>query len=360
MLRKATRQKAKIRIGLSSPSGAGKTYSAILLAKGIASSESKIALIDTENGSGDLYSHLGEYNVLTLQAPFSPEAYIKAIKECEDAGMEVIIVDSVTHEWEGKGGCLEINEVLAKAKYKGNTWSAWSETTPRHQKFIEAIVSSKAHIITTVRNKVETMMTEDKKVKKVGVKEVQREGFEYELTVNFNLDQETHLANVSKDRTELFVKRDPFMITVETGKEIKEWAETGEEAKAPATTPNAPKTEAPKEEIPLLADATPEEVIKFYPKVAVMIKGSNSIKTPLEIIKYAIKVEGSKIYSDEEKAKVYTHLKSKIVEITPDFESYLSFINLPEIFELPNTGIADELFNVLHAKYNDGKTAPKN
>lgn len=358
MLRKATRQKAKIRIGLSSPSGAGKTYSAILLAKGIASSEDKIALIDSENGSGDLYSHLGEYNVLTLQAPFSPEAYIKAIKECEDAGMEVIIVDSVTHEWEGKGGCLEINESLAKAKYKGNTWSAWSETTPRHQKFIEAITSSKAHIITTVRNKVETMMTEDKKVKKVGTKEVQREGFEYELTVNFNLDQETHLAIVSKDRTELFVKRDPFMITVETGKEIKKWAETGEDVKAPET-PKAPKTEAPKD-IPSLADATPEEVIAHFPKVAVMIKGSNSIKTPLEIIKYAIKVEGSKIYSDEEKAKVYTHLKSKIVEITPNFESYISFINLPEIFELPNTGIADELFNVLHAKYNDGKTASQN
>ena len=98
-LRKATRKKAKIRLGLSSVSGGGKTYSALLIAKGLSGTWNKVAIIDTENGSADLYSHLGDYNVITLSDPFTPESYIEAIKKCENAGMEVVIVDSISHEW---------------------------------------------------------------------------------------------------------------------------------------------------------------------------------------------------------------------------------------------------------------------
>lgn len=226
-LRKATRQKAKLRIGMNGPSGSGKTYSSLLLAKGIVGDLSKVAIIDTENGSADLYSQLGEFNVIRLEAPYNPERYIEAINACIAAGMELIIIDSTSHEWEGKGGCLEINELIAKTKYKGNTWSAWSETTPRHQRFIEAIVSSPVHMITSTRSKTDTVMTEDKKVKKLGMKEIQREGFEYELTINFSIDREGHFASVSKDRTGMFIDKDPFVITEETGVELKNWAELG-------------------------------------------------------------------------------------------------------------------------------------
>lgn len=232
-LRKAERSKAKLRIGLSAPSGAGKTYSALLMASGIASAWDKIAVIDTEAGSAELYSHLGDYNVMPLEAPYNPERYIEAIKACEDAGMEVIIIDSTSHEWEGKGGMLEINESIAQSKFRGNSWSAWSETTPRHQAFIQAIVTSKCHVITATRNKIDTVMTEDKKVKKVGTKEIQREGFEYELTVNFNIDRDTHKAVASKDRTNIFDSMDPFVITTETGKTLREWAESGKEVVKP-------------------------------------------------------------------------------------------------------------------------------
>lgn len=236
-LRKAERSQAKLRIGVSAPSGAGKTYSALLMASGMTSWD-KIALIDTENGRGDIYSDLGDYNIITLEAPFSPERYIEAIKSCEEAGMEVIIIDSISHEWEGEGGCLEINESLANAKYRGNSWSAWNETTPRHRKFIEAIISSKAHIITTVRNKVDTIMTDDKKVKKVGIKEITREGFEYEITVNFNIDRDTHKALPSKDNTQLFEGKDPFVITAETGKALIKWMKEGKKVKpAPKKPP---------------------------------------------------------------------------------------------------------------------------
>jgi hypothetical protein len=234
VIQKAQRQKSKLRIGFSGPSGSGKTYSALLAGYGLAGDWSKVCLIDTENGSGSLYSNLGDYNVITITAPFSPERYIEALKAAQDAGMEVVIIDSVSHEWEGKGGCLEINELLGQAKYRGNSWAAWSETTPRHQRFIEAIVQAPFHVITTVRNKIDTIQTDDKKVKKVGTKEIQREGFEYELTVNFNIDRENHLVTASKDRTGLFIHRDPFTITVETGEELRAWNDSGMEAPKPA------------------------------------------------------------------------------------------------------------------------------
>lgn len=226
-IRVAERTQSKLRIGLSSPSGGGKTYSALLLAKGLVGDYKKIGLIDSENGRGSFYSDFGPYNVISLRPPFTPESYIEAIRAFENAGVDVIIIDSVTHEWDGEGGCLQLNEKLAVAKYKGNTWSAWSETTPRHQRFLDAITASSCHVITTVRNKVETVMTSDKRVKKVGMKEIQREGFEYELTVNFTIDRDSHAVTASKDNTRLFEGKDPFVITEETGQILRDWVKSG-------------------------------------------------------------------------------------------------------------------------------------
>ena len=234
-LQRATRKQVKMRLNLSAPSGAGKTMSALLMAYGLIGDWSKIAVIDTEHGSASLYSHLGEYNTIDLQSPFSPEAYIKALNECISAGMECVIIDSASHEWSGKGGCIEINETLAAAKYKGNTWSAWNETTPRHEKFMQAMLQSPVHIIACTRSKTETIMDENKKVKKVGMKDIQRDGYDFEWTVSLNLDRETHMANASKDRTGIFENSDPFVITSETGKKIKAWCEQG--APAIATKP---------------------------------------------------------------------------------------------------------------------------
>lgn len=230
-IRRAERKKAKLRVGMSGPAGSGKTYSALLVARGLSTAWEKILLIDTENGSGELYSDLGAYNVITLEAPFTPERYIEAVQAAEAAGMETIVIDSVSHEWDGPGGVLEANERLANSKFKGNTWAAWSETTPRHRRFIDALVTSKCHIITTARAKTDTIQTEDKKIKKVGLKEIQREGFEYELTVNFTLDRDGHYALASKDRTGLFIHRDPFLITRETGEELLAWSDSGAEVK---------------------------------------------------------------------------------------------------------------------------------
>jgi hypothetical protein len=235
-LKKAQRKQVKLRLNLSAPSGAGKTYSALLMAKGIVGEWAKIAVIDTENGSASLYDHLGEFNVIDLQPPFSPERYIEAIDACINGGIECIIIDSSSHEWNGAGGCLEINEKLAAAKFKGNTWSAWSETTPRHDRFVNHVLQCNAHIITCTRSKMETVMGEDRKVKKVGMKDLQRDGWEYELTVSLTIDRDTHMAIASKDRTELFEGKDPFVITEQTGELIRQWCEKGIE---PLTTVKA-------------------------------------------------------------------------------------------------------------------------
>ncbi len=223
-LRKATRQKAKIRLGLSAVSGGGKTYSALLIAYGMVGDWSKIAVIDTENNSADLYAHLGDYNVLQLNAPYSPERYIEAIQACASSGMECVIIDSITHEWDGKGGCLEIVDKL------GGKYQDWAKVTPRHQAFIDAILNAPMHMITTVRRKQDYEMTKEAsgkiKVEKAGLKEVTREGFEYELTCNLELDQ-NHNATASKDRTGLFSGKPAFVPSIETGKMIAEWCDSG-------------------------------------------------------------------------------------------------------------------------------------
>lgn len=174
-IKKASRKKAKIKLGLSAPSGFGKTYSALLLGKGLVGSYEKIVVIDTENESASLYSHLGDYSVLPLSAPYTPERYIQAIDSCIKAGFELIIIDSITHEWNGKGGCLEIVEAL------GGRYQDWAKVTPRHSAFIDKIIQSDIHIITTVRNKQDYEMNKDQngkvKVEKVGMRQETRDGY---------------------------------------------------------------------------------------------------------------------------------------------------------------------------------------
>jgi hypothetical protein len=232
-LRKATRQKAKIRLGLSAIAGGGKTYSALLIAYGICGDWNKIAIIDSENGSADLYESLGSYNVMPITAPYHPDKYIDAIKDCENEGMEVIIIDSITHEWNGKGGCLDLHEQVVQKQKFPNSFTAWAEVTPLHQNFIDAILQSKCHIITTVRSKTEYVMSErnGKQVpQKVGMASQTRDGFEFELTISLDLDI-NHKATASKDRTGLFMGKASFVPSEETGKMISDWCESGVDTK---------------------------------------------------------------------------------------------------------------------------------
>ncbi|MFV9552484.1 AAA family ATPase [Algibacter sp. PT7-4] len=217
-LRKSERKQAKIKMALQGSAGAGKTMSALLLAKGLTNDNlSKVAVIDTENGSSDLYAHLGSYNVLNMQPPYTPEKYIQAIDICLEAGMEVIIIDSISHCWD---------ELLDfHSKLPGNSFTNWNKVTPRQKAFVDKILQSPAHFVSTMRTKQDYVLNQKngKYVpEKVGLKAVQRDGVEYEFTLVFDIDSK-HFATASKDRTNLFNGKPEFMISTATGKKILEW-----------------------------------------------------------------------------------------------------------------------------------------
>ncbi|WP_455923313.1 ATP-binding protein [Pseudomonas putida] len=222
MFKKAERKQAKLRLALAGPSGSGKTFSALLMAKGLGG---RIAVIDTEQGSASLYSDIADFDVLELQAPFSPERYVEAIAAAEAAGYNVLIIDSYSHEWTGPGGCLEANEALAHQKFRGNTWAAWNETTPRHRQLTNKILTSTLHVICTMRSKTETVQGEGKKIVKLGMKSEQRDGTDYEFTVVLDITHDAHTALASKDRTKIF--EGPELISEDTGRRLLAWLNDG-------------------------------------------------------------------------------------------------------------------------------------
>jgi len=225
-IKKATRKQVKLRLAISGPSGSGKTTAALRMATGMARKlgNSRIGVIDAENESASLYSDRFDFDKIDLGPPFTPKRYKEAIKTFEDAGYPILIIDNATHEWSGPGGCLESNEILAQARFKGNTWSAWSITTAEHRSFIDAILQSPCHVIVTFRSKTETVQ-ENGKVRKVGLKEETRDGTEYEFTTLLGISHENHYAIGLKDRTGLFAQ--PQMIDEKTGEAIIDWLNQG-------------------------------------------------------------------------------------------------------------------------------------
>lgn len=222
MFQKAKREKVKVKIALIGPSGSGKTYSALKLATGIGG---KIALLDTEAGRSKYYATEFDFDIAELDAPFSPERYIEIIEQAEKAGYDTLIIDSITHEWNGTGGCLDIHNNMP-----GNSYANWSKVTPRHNKFIEKIIHCNMNIISTVRGKDQYVLEEDDRgknvPKKVGMGGVQRDGIEYEYTCTFMIDVQTHVATPQKDNTHLFEDRYE-VLSEKHGELLKEWADSG-------------------------------------------------------------------------------------------------------------------------------------
>ncbi|MBI1890102.1 MAG: AAA family ATPase [Burkholderiales bacterium] len=232
-IHRATKRRAKLRLGMSGPAGSGKTYSSLLIASGLGG---RIGMIDTEHGSGDLYADLlpEGYDVLRLAPPFTPARYVEAIHTLEQAGVSTIIVDSLSHAWSGEGGSLDRQGKIADRS--GNSWQAWRQVTPEHNALVEALLQSRCHIISTMRAKTEYVQEKDERtgkqvVRKIGLAPVMREGIDYEFTVFMELDAH-HMAYVGKDRTRLFdgmiVKPD-----VELGRRLRSWLDSGAEEEAP-------------------------------------------------------------------------------------------------------------------------------
>ena len=219
---KATKTKSKLRLAITGTAGSGKTYGALLIAKGLGG---KIAMIDTENGSGNVYSDLCDYDICNLSAPYDPRKYIQYIHEAEQAGYDILIIDSLSHAWSGEGGVLDLHGRVAANSKSGNTYIAWSQVTPLQNRLVDTILASPCHIIATMRSKTDYAQMQNEKgrteVVKVGLAPVQRDGIEYEFSTVFDISA-SHLASVNKDRTALFGDT-PFKISPDIGARLRKW-----------------------------------------------------------------------------------------------------------------------------------------
>ncbi len=239
----ARREKVKARVAIDGPAGAGKTWTALTCATALAKG-GKIAVIDTERGSARLYADTFSFDVLELPQDdrmFSPEVYVDAIKAAEKTGYAAIVIDSLSHAWEGEGGALaQVDE--AAAKIRGNSYAAWRNVTPMHNKLVGMMLQSPCHIIATMRSKMDYAQIEEngrKTIKKLGMAPIQRQGMEYEFTIVCDMDVD-HRLIVTKSRCAGLADKQAVKPTVDFFTQLADWLDSGD---APAPKPEFPAPE---------------------------------------------------------------------------------------------------------------------
>lgn len=199
---KAVKHEAKLRLAIAGPSGSGKTYTSLAIATHLAQGK-PIALVDTEHGSASKYADLFQFDVLELEPPFHPDRFVDALRDAAKAGYAVVILDSLTHAWNGTGGLLEIVDNIARQMRNPNSFAAWKDATPIQNRLVEGVIQAPIHIIATMRSKQEYVLSTDDRgkqtPKKVGMAPQQREGFEYEFDVFGEMDNDNTLI-VTKTR----------------------------------------------------------------------------------------------------------------------------------------------------------------
>lgn len=220
---KAQRKSIKVKLALTGPTGSGKTLSGLLLAKGLGD---KIGVIDTENGSASLYSDRIDFDVCNITPPFTTEKYIEALEYFVKEKYDVVLMDSITHSWSGKGGLLDQKQQLDQRG--GSGFNNWARITSKHEAFKSAIMQSNIHVVATMRSKMEYAQVQGDngktQIKKLGLAPEQRDGIEYDFSVVFDIAM-NHEAEASKDRTGIFGDS-IFRINEEVGHKIKDWLST--------------------------------------------------------------------------------------------------------------------------------------
>ncbi len=202
MFKPAVKHESKLRLAIAGPSGSGKTYSALAIGTALG----KTAVVDTEHGSAAKYADIFPFDVLEMDAPFHPDRFVDAINAAAGAGYDVLIIDSLSHAWNGAGGLLEIVDQIARRMKTSNSFAAWKDATPIQNALIEAIVGARVHIIATMRSKQEYVLEQVERngrtvsqPKKVGMAPVQRDSMEYEFDVYLDMTIEND-AIVQKTR----------------------------------------------------------------------------------------------------------------------------------------------------------------
>ena len=255
MFKKAVKYGAKLRMALAGPAGAGKTWTALTLATALADGGS-IALIDTERGSASKYADIFQFDVMELDT-FHPDKFVAGIHDAEQAGYSVLIIDSLSHAWNGSGGLLEIVDAITKRSQSKNSFNAWGEATPIHNRLVDAITRSSLHIIATMRSKIEYVVEMGSNGKtaprKVGTAPIQRDGFEYEFDVFADLDIENTLI-VQKSRCPALSGAVVAKPDAKVANILKTWL-SGDLAPVPVTeAPQANGHQSPDKQISALLD----------------------------------------------------------------------------------------------------------
>lgn len=198
---RARKSASRLRMALAGPSGSGKTYSALLIATGLADG-GPIAVIDTERGSASKYADQFTFDVLELDS-FHPDRYIEAIQAAATAGYAVLVIDSLSHAWNGTGGALELHDQAVKRQKTQNSYTAWADITPLQNKLVNAITGAPLHVIATMRAKTEYIQDKNERggttIRKVGMAPIQRDGMEYEFDVMGQIDLD-HTLVIEKSR----------------------------------------------------------------------------------------------------------------------------------------------------------------
>lgn len=248
IVKKARREKQKAVVGLIGPSGAGKTVSALRVAYGMMKAGypdlseeeiwEKIGVVDTEHGRSMLYWHeqfgemtIGDFHHVQFNPPYNTDRYNFAVQSLKDAGAEVVVIDSLSHNWSGEGGIVDVHDNMS-----GNSFQNWGKLAKETHNIIKTLTRNNVHIISTLRTKQEYVIEQNDKGKaqptKVGTKPVQKDEMEYEFMLNFNIDMENY-ATPSKDNTRLFKGR-KIVLDEEAGALLYKWLEHGVDAKAEA------------------------------------------------------------------------------------------------------------------------------
>ncbi|MEC1755668.1 AAA family ATPase [Bacillus mojavensis] len=246
----AQRQKEKAIVGFIGPSGSGKTAGALLVAYGMmreaypeANDEeiwSKIGVVDTEHRRAKLYANLqfddiriGSFKHIDFTPPYTTERYQMAVEAIKNAGAEVVVIDSLSHNWQGEGGIVETHGSMA-----GNSFQNWGKLAPETTKLIKTLTQNDVHILATLRTKTEYVVEPDNNGKmaprKVGTKPVQKDEMEYEFMLNFIIGID-HMAETSKDNTRMF-EGSSIKLNPEVGRKLYQWLELGIDVKAEEET----------------------------------------------------------------------------------------------------------------------------
>lgn len=226
-IRPATRAGSKVVIGIAGTSGSGKTYTALKIARGMVQHPSEIGFLDTENRRGSLYADIldGQFLIGDLYPPFSPKRYSQAIKEFQDAGVKVLVIDSVTHEWEGEGGCDDI------ANINGGKMANWKLAKSEHKRFMNTLLQSDMHIICCIRAREKTSFINPKAPVSLGIMPVCEKNFMFEMTASMMMHDE--------GKTQEFLKMPEALraafgdgnsyIGEQTGIDLVQWVDKGDQ-----------------------------------------------------------------------------------------------------------------------------------